>query len=66
MHVMIRLYQALYDITGRAEKHRRSLFSRPLMMSPFMNSSSLFNDDLTMPGAENPVTMLSFRVSSLH
>ena len=33
MHVMIRLYQALYDITSRVEKYRRSLFSRHLLMT---------------------------------
>jgi hypothetical protein len=30
---MIRLYQVLYDITSRVEKYRRSLFSRPLLMT---------------------------------
>ena len=33
MHVMIRLYQFLYSITSRVEKYRRSLFSRPLLMT---------------------------------
>jgi hypothetical protein len=33
MHVMIRLYQVLYDITSRVEKYRRSLFYHPLLMT---------------------------------